>query len=112
MFVVGTCFCSGGAWVQVVLGLGGAWRSLTVGWCFCFGCASDVSYCAMFFAVPLRGPYFPAEESRQRRCAWSLPCMILVKQRTKWLGVALRPEVVCAFCVGSLRMRSGSVPNW
>ena len=36
-----------------------------------------------FTQFPCGGPNFPAEESRQRRCAWSLPCMILAKQGAK-----------------------------
>ena len=88
------------------------WRFLKVGWCLGSGGVLDVSAIANLYAAPLRGPYFPAEESRQRRCAWSLPCMILAKQGAKWWFFILLRKEDCTFCVGSLRFRSGFVPNW
>jgi len=46
----------------------------------------------------------------QSHCAWSLPCMILLEQGTKWWFIALRLKEMSAFCVGSLRFAPAPSP--
>ena len=98
-------FCLDGDWVQMVLG-----GFLRFGGAFVFVVPWMYQEMLFFTQFPCGVPYFPVEESRQRRCAWSHPCMILLEQGTKWWFIALRLKVVCAFCVGSLRFAPAPSP--
>jgi len=94
------------AFVQVV-----PWK---VRWCLVCAFVFVVPWMyhdVLFFTqFPCGGRTFRYGERYQSHCAWSLPCMILLEQGTKWWFIALRLKEMSAFCVGSLRFAPAPSP--